>query len=59
VSLKGDITLQTDGAYTADITARLEPSASQIVKGSLPQVAKRQNDGSFRIQQSGSLSDLM
>ena len=59
IVLSGTIDLQPDGNYTLDLNARAQPSASSMVVNTLAQVAQKQSDGSFRLQQSGQLAELM
>ncbi len=59
ITIKGTIDLQPEGSYVLDLSARAESTASNMVRNTLAQVAKEQGDGSFRIQQSGQLSELL
>lgn len=57
--INGTVDLKTNGEYTLDLVARAQPSASNMVRNTLAQVAQSQSDGSYRLQQSGQLSDLL
>lgn len=59
IALKGIIELKPSGDYHVDIHARAQPSASRMIRNTLSKIAEPQSDGSFRIQQSGQLSELL
>ena len=57
--LSGEVILESDGRYNADIKIKPERNASRELTNSLKVLGRQRKDGSYRIQQQGRLSDLL
>jgi len=58
LKLEGDVTLQANKNYQLDMKFTPAKNASNNIKQSLSLFAKRQNNGSYRLKQTGNLRNL-
>ena len=56
--ISGNLSTQADGKYTLQLQLKPGPGASSNLTGSLAMIAKRQADGSYVINNSGTLSQF-
>ena len=59
VRLSGQVILEADNRYKADIKIKPERNASRELTSSLQMLGRKKKDGSYRIQQQGRLSELL
>lgn len=62
LDINGEVQIELDGNYRADVRLRPTATASEGlagVLGSLGPIAQRESDGSYRIRQSGNIRSLM